>query len=143
VPAWRRLFGVPLLVAAAFTALMLVVAVVADLPVRDPEGFLGPSYVRLPLMVLLMIAADVLPRVIARRRELGGIGAATSQVLRTRWAGPRLAVAIAGLATFYLAYMSYRNMKSFLPFLEQRLTDPMLEASDRWIAGGSYPADVL
>ena len=122
---------------------MLVVAVVADLPIRDPEGFLGPSYVRLPLMVLLMIAADVLPRVIARRRELGGIGAATSQVLRTRWAGPRLAVAIAGLATFYLAYMSYRNMKSFLPFLEQRLTDPMLEASDRWIAGGSYPADVL
>ncbi|MCC9179207.1 phosphatase PAP2 family protein [Arthrobacter sp. zg-Y750] len=141
--AWRRLFGVPLLVAAAFTVIMLVTAVVADLPVRDPEGFLGPSYVRLPLMVILMIAADVVPRVFARRRDLGGVGAATSHVLRTRWAGPRLAVAVAGLATFYLAYMSYRNMKSFLPFLRDGLTDSMLEASDRWFAGGHYPADLL
>ncbi|WP_146363848.1 phosphatase PAP2 family protein [Arthrobacter yangruifuii] len=141
--AWRSLFGVPLLVAAAFTVLMLVTAVVADLPVRDPEGFLGPSYVRLPLMVLLMIAADVFPRAFARRRNLGGFGAATSSVLRTRWAGPRLAVAVAGLGTFYLAYMSYRNLKSFLPFLRDGLTDPLLEDTDKWLAGGAYPADVL
>ena len=62
----------------------LVIAVVAGLPIRDPEGFLGPSYVRLPLMVLLMIAADVVPRVLARRRQHGGLAAAASQVLRTR-----------------------------------------------------------
>ena len=142
-PAWQRLFGVPLIISAAFTVLMLVAAVVAGLPIRDPEGFLGPSYVRLPLMVLLMIAADVVPRVLARRREHGGLAAATNHVLRTRWSGPRLAVAIAGLATFYLAYMSYRNLKSFLPFLRDRLTDTMLEATDKWFAGGEYPADVL
>ncbi|UWX97342.1 phosphatase PAP2 family protein [Arthrobacter zhaoxinii] len=142
-PAWRRLFGVPLFVSAAFTVLMLVAAVVADLPVRDPDGFLGPSYVRLPLIVLLMIAADVIPRAIARRRELGGLRAATTDVLRTRWSGSRLAVAVAGLITFYLAYMSYRNLKSFLPFLQDHLTDPMLEDTDMWLAGGNFPGDVL
>ncbi|MCC3302789.1 phosphatase PAP2 family protein [Arthrobacter sp. zg-Y895] len=142
-PAWRRLFGVPLIVSVIFTVVMLVTAVVTGLPVRDPEGFLGPSYVRLPLMVLLMIAADVVPRVFARRRELGGVGAATSDVLRTRWSGPRLAVAVAGLITFYLAYMSYRNLKSFLPFLQDHLTDRLLEESDKWLAGGNYPGDVL
>ncbi|MCC9205853.1 phosphatase PAP2 family protein [Arthrobacter sp. zg-Y769] len=142
-PAWRRLFGVPLIVSVAFTLVMLVAAVFAGLPVRDPEGFLGPSYVRLPLMVLLMIAADVVPRVLARRRELGGVGAAAADVLRTRWSGPRLAVAVAGLITFYLAYMSYRNLKSFLPFLQDHLTDTMLDESDKWLAGGNYPGDVL
>ncbi|MCQ1951506.1 MULTISPECIES: phosphatase PAP2 family protein [Arthrobacter] len=142
-PAWRRLFGVPLTISVAFTVLMVATAVWGDLPIRDPDGFLGPSYIRLPLIVLLMIAADVVPRVLARRRELGGAGAATSHVLRTRWSGPRLAVAVAGLITFYLAYMSYRNLKSFLPFLQEHLTDPMLEDSDKWLAGGNYPGDVL
>ena len=142
-PAWQRLFGVPLLISLAFSVVMLLTALWADLPIRDPEGFLGPSYVRLPLMVLLMIAADVVPRVLARRRKLGGLRAAASDVLRTRWSGPRLAVAVAGLITFYLAYMSYRNLKSFLPFLQEHLTDALLEDSDKWLAGGSYPADVL
>ncbi|MCC9175862.1 phosphatase PAP2 family protein [Arthrobacter sp. zg-Y179] len=142
-PAWRRLFGVPLTISVAFTLLMVATAAWGDLPIRDPDGFLGPSYIRLPLIVLLMIAADVVPRVLARRRELGGAGAATSHVLRTRWSGPRLAVAVAGLITFYLAYMSYRNLKSFLPFLQEHLTDPLLEDSDKWLAGGNYPGDVL
>ena len=142
-PAWRRLFGIPLLVAAAFTVFMLVVAVVSDLPVRDPEGFLGPSYVRLPLMAIAMIVADVVPRTLARRRRLGGLRPALADVVRSRWSGPRLTVAVAGLVTFYLAYLSYRNLKSFLPFLRDRLTDPMLEALDKWFAGGQYPADVL
>ena len=142
-PALRRLFGVPLVISVAFTVFMLATAVWGNLPVRDPDGFLGPSYIRLPLIVLLMIAADVIPRAISRRREAGGLGAATADVLRTRWSGSRLAVAVAGLITFYLAYMSYRNLKSFLPFLQEHLTDPMLEDSDKWLAGGNYPGDIL
>lgn len=142
-PAWRRLFAVPLTISLAFTVLMLVVAFAAKLPVRDPDGFLGPSWVRLPAIVLLMIAADVVPRVLAQRPGLRGLGTAAAGVLRTRWSGPRLAVAAAGLATFYLAYLSYRNLKSFLPFLEQHLSDATLENSDRWLTGGAYPADLL
>ncbi|MBP3037520.1 inositol phosphorylceramide synthase [Arthrobacter sp. zg-ZUI100] len=141
--AWHRLFGAPLIISLAFTVLMVVVAFAADLPVRDPDGFLGPSYVRLPLIVLLMIAADVVPRVMVQRPGLRGLGSAVAGVLRSRWAGPRLAVAAAGLSTFYLAYLSYRNLKSFLPFLQDHLTDSVLENSDRWLAGGAYPADLL
>ncbi|NOJ60031.1 phosphatase PAP2 family protein [Arthrobacter sp. 260] len=39
--------------------------------------------------------------------------------------------------------MAYRNLKSFLPFLRDRLTDSMLVDTDRWLAGGGNPSDVL
>ncbi|MDM7991499.1 phosphatase PAP2 family protein [Arthrobacter sp. zg-Y877] len=142
-PAWRRLFGVPLCVSVVFTVLMLATAVWADLPIRDPDGFLGPSFIRLPLIGLLMIAVDVVPRAFSRRSELGGLGKAVWDVLRTRWSGSRLGVAVAGLITFYLAYLSYRNFKSFLPFLQERLTDGMLIESDEWFAFGAHPGDLL
>lgn len=142
-PTWRRLFGVPLFISVAFTVLMVVVAFASDLPIRDPDGFLGPSYVRLPLIVLLMIAADVVPRVLVQRPGLRGLVPAAAGVLRSRWSGSRLAVAAAGLATFYLAYLSYRNLKSFLPFLQDHLTDAMLAESDTWFTAGIHPADLL
>ena len=142
-PAWRRLFGVPLLVTVTFGLLMGVVALIYGLPLRDPEGFLGPSWVRLPLIVLLMMAADIVPRVVSRRPGLKKLASTTLEVARMRWTLPRLGVIAAGLGTFYLAYVAYRNLKSFLPFVQSRLTDTMLLATDRWFGAGAYPADVL
>ncbi|WP_051299481.1 phosphatase PAP2 family protein [Arthrobacter castelli] len=142
-PAWRQLFGVPLVVTLSFGALMLITAIVAGLPVRDPDGFIGPSYVRLPLMIAIVMMADVVPRVIRRRPGYRNWFPAMAGVLRERWTGPRLAVIAAGLATFYLAYVAYRNLKSFLPFLQEHLTDPALAAIDSWLAFGAHPADVL
>lgn len=122
---------------------MVVTALAAGLPVRDPDGFLGPSYVRLPLIALVFVVADVVPRVALKRpfpRDVLGMAA---RVLRERWSGPRVAVTAAGLAVFYLAYVAYRNFKSFLPFLQERREDVLLLASDRWLTGGPYPGDVL
>jgi membrane-associated phospholipid phosphatase len=143
--SWRTLFGWGLAVTSAFGLLTLVVAAVEDLPLRDPEGVLGPSYVRLPLIVLGMMVLDVVPRALRLVRTPGAVGlvAATSQVVRSRWPARRLVVVAAGLASFYVAYVSYRNLKSFLPFVRTGRTDDWLVASDRWLAAGNAPGDLL
>jgi membrane-associated phospholipid phosphatase len=141
--SWLSLFGVGLAVALGFGALTIVTAVLAGLPLRDPDGFLGPSYVRLPLIVAVMIALDVVPRVLRARPAGMSLRDATLQVLRHRWPVSRLAVVAAGLATFYVAYVAYRNLKSFLPFVRQHLSDTTLIETDRWFAFGHHPGNVL
>ncbi|GAB3262493.1 phosphatase PAP2 family protein [Arthrobacter pigmenti] len=142
-PAWRQLFGVPLAVTLSFGLLMVVTAIAAGLPIRDPDGFIGPSYVRLPLLIAIVMLADVVPRVFVRSSGFRSWLRMSLAVLRERWTGPRLAVIAAGLSCFYLAYVAYRNLKSFLPFLQERLTDPMLATIDSWVAYGAHPANVL
>ncbi|WP_434993301.1 phosphatase PAP2 family protein [Arthrobacter sp. Ld5] len=137
------LFRLPFAVAAAFAVLTAVVAVASGLPLRDPDGFLGPSYVRLPLLLAALILVDMIPSMLRRRTAQGGMLPAAIQELRRRWPAPRLVATSVGLLTFYLAYVSYRNMKSFLPFVRDRVTDPLLQASDRWLLGGDHPGDVL
>jgi len=56
--AWQRLLGVTLAVALAFGVLMLVTAWAQGLPLRDPDGLLGPSYIRLPLIAAGMMLAE-------------------------------------------------------------------------------------
>ena len=43
-------------------ALAVVAAIVLDKPLADPEGFLGPSWLRLPLLLLGAFLLDMLPR---------------------------------------------------------------------------------
>lgn len=142
-PPWRLLFGVPLAVTLSCALLTVLVAAVSGLPLRDPDGFLGPSYVRLPVIVAAMIGLDVLPRVLRQRPGLRRVPRCVAEVLRTRWTRPRLAVVAAGLASFYLAYVAYRNLKNFLPSLRERLVDPVLMTTDRWLTGGPHPGNVL
>ncbi|MGA8986857.1 phosphatase PAP2 family protein [Aeromicrobium sp.] len=41
-----------------------------DVPLRDPDGFLGPAYLRLPLIGLLFFAAGIVPPAFNRSRRL-------------------------------------------------------------------------
>jgi membrane-associated phospholipid phosphatase len=142
-PSWVRLFGVTLSVTIGFAAFAVVVAVLNDLPVRDPDGLFGPSWVRLPLIVSAMVAVDVVPRVVMAVRGGGLVREVAPRVLAQRWPMSRLAVVAAGLSSFYLAYVAYRNLKSFLPFVRQTLTDRWLVESDMWLTGGRHPGDFL
>jgi len=137
------LFRIPFAVAAACAVITALMAISFDLPLRDPDGFLGPSYVRLPLLLVMTILADVLPRTLFQRPPWRSLHLLAATEFRLRWPPGRLMVTSAGLATFYLAYVSYRNLKSFLPFVRERVTDPLLQQSDRWLAGGAQPGDVL
>jgi len=140
---WVQLFGSSVALSLVFGLVAVIVALFADLPLRDPDGLLGPSYVRLPLIVLGMMALDVLPRLVARRPALGELLPALGQVVRDRWPAQRLTAVAVGLGTFYVAYVSYRNLKSFLPFMRDHLSDPALVESDRLLAFGNHPGDVL
>ncbi|MHA7239846.1 phosphatase PAP2 family protein [Arthrobacter sp. TMS1-12-1] len=138
-----RLFRIPFAVAAGFAVLTAFVAVAFGLPLRDPGGFLGPSYVRLPLLLAALVLVDMIPSTLRSRPSRTNLLRAAAAELRRRWRAQRLVATSVGLLTFYLAYVSYRNMKSFLPFVRHRVTDPLLQASDRWFAGGEHPGDVL
>lgn len=141
--SWRELFGASLLVAAAFCVLMLLTALFGRLPLRDPDGFLGPSYIRLPLIAAAMILLDIVPRAGLRLFRGRSPLAALKDVVRERWPLSRLAVVSAGLGLFYVCYVSYRNLKSFLPFVREDLHDEWLLRNDAWFALGGHPGDQL
>ncbi len=115
---------------------MVFVSRVWDLPIRDPDGVVVPTYVRLPLIVLAALALDVVPRALARRRPI-------MEVARERWSRDQLVFALAGVITWYACYAAFRNLKSYVPFVNDRLWDNELASLDRTLWLGHDPADVL
>lgn len=122
----------------AVSSVLVSIAVAArfGLPLRDPDGFVGPAYVRLPAAVLAMIVIDVVPRAIRRRIRV-------LDVVRERYGRERIVLVAAGLAVFYLSYVSYRNLKGALPFARPDVVDYQLLELDRLMAFGFDPAVVL
>ena len=144
--------SVDLSAARPYTAAVAVAGVTAvgavtlagllGLPLRDPDGVAGPAWVRLPGIVLLFLAADVVPRALFARRADGFV-AAYRRVLRERWSKERLALVAVGLASFYVSYVSYRNIKGALPFARDGLVDGWLLVLDRAMTLGVDPSTVL
>ncbi len=130
-------------VALVTGATAVVCALYLGLPLRDPDGFLGPTYVRLPAIVAVMLAADVLPRALLRARSVRGVIAQILLVSRERWPWRRLCPALIGLAAFYATYVSYRNLKHFLPLLRPDQVDDELLELDRAMTGGVAPAQIV
>ena len=130
-------------VAGASAVVAVGGAALLGLPLRDPDGVAGPAWIRLPVIVLLFLGADVLPRALLARGRSGSFAAAARSVLHERWSRERLALVAVGLASFYVTYVSYRNIKSFLPFAREGLVDSELLVLDRLITFGIDPATVL
>ncbi|HWC25118.1 MAG TPA: phosphatase PAP2 family protein [Solirubrobacteraceae bacterium] len=142
-----RLASRPHLAAAGLAVLVslltIAVAVALDLPIRDPDGIAGPALVRLPLILALMFAIDVVPRGIRRARGLRGARASIAAVTRERWSRRSLVLVLVGLVSFYLTYVSYRNLKSFLPFVRERTADGLLLDLEPGLLLGEEPAMML
>ncbi len=127
------------------TGLLAVVASQAlGLPIRDPEGFLGPSWIRLPLLCLGAFLADVVPRSAwrARRAPRQFLNEAR-RVIDEHWTRDRIALVVIGLASFYVTYVGYRNLKNYLPFIREGTQDPWLKAVDEAVLFGNDPAILL
>jgi len=138
---WPYLFAVVLSVAVGVTA--IVSSLVLDLPMKDPEGFLGPAYVRLPVMGLGFFAAGVIPIAIIRY-GWHGIPANVVRLVREEWSVKRVAYIATGLLSFYACYVSYRNLKSYLPVIREGvLFDAQMLRLDHWLLFGNNPAEVL
>jgi len=132
-------------VAVALTAGLFAVvgALWLGLPLRDPDGVAGPSYIRLPGIVIVALLADIVPRAWYRTPRMIDFFTTARQIVRERWTWERLRLVLIGLGCFYLSYVAYRNIKSFLPFVNQREFDDWLSSLDRWMVFGHRPAVVL
>jgi hypothetical protein len=137
-------FRFAVLLSLGLAATTLVMAWIYDLPVRDPDHTVaGPTFVRLPLILLLAFLADVLPRSLWRARGVRGLASHFMTVVRERWGMTHVRFALIGLGAWYLTYASFRNLKSYVPFVNRHLWDGLLEDVDRLIWFGHDPAVVL
>jgi hypothetical protein len=139
----RRAYGLSVALAVLMGGLSVAAAWKLDLPLRDPDNTFGPSWLRLPLIALGCFLADVLPRSIYRARGLRGMRPHVRGVLRERWTQERVSLIVVGLGSFYLTYVGYRNLKSFVPWIREHTYDHALGAVDRVLALGYEPATVL
>ena len=116
-------------------------------PLRDPEGFLGPAWVRLPLLCLGAFVADIVPRTLWRTRGKVSLFRSEARLLiREHWTRDRITLVVLGLICFYVTYVSYRNLKNFLPFVRsgmERSGDYNLHQLDLWLLFGNDPATLL
>lgn len=114
------------------------------LPIRDPDDDIWPAYIRLPAMMLVALALDIVPRAVARsrgrRRELPAVVRA---VVVERWPLSQAWFALSGVATWYLSYAAFRDLKSYVPFVNQEIWDPTFAGIDRALWLGHDPAAVL
>jgi hypothetical protein len=124
--------------------LAIVAAVVLDKRLADPDGFLGPSWLRLPLLLTGALLADLVPRTLWGSRGRPSLWREIARErLRTHWDRERLVLVILGIACFYFTYVSYRNLKSFLPFINDKKYDLELYLMDRALMFGHDPGNVL
>ena len=131
------------LLALVMCAATVAVSAWQGLPVRDPDNGLGPSWVRLPLILLAAVLVDVLPRVVLRMRRGSSAASATRQVWTERWPRAQVQFSLLGLASWYLTYVAFRNLKSAVPFVNDRLWDVKFAGYDKIVWLGHHPGPVL
>lgn len=130
------------------SVVMGIAAVVTSLALgeglKDPDGSLGPSWFRLPMMVLGAFVVDVVPRSLWRSRaNPRSLLTQTRRVIAEHWNRERITLVVVGLVTFYITYVSYRNLKNFLPRVNHTLHDTQLHAIDKALMFGHEPAVLL
>lgn len=153
---YRRAYTLLIGTAALMLGLAVFAAVKLDRRLLDPEGsFLGPSYIRLPLLLIGALLLDLLPLTLWRARgRPSRVLPIAKHRLRTHWTKERATLVGVGVISFYLTYVSYRNLKSFLPFVRSAPDatadkpralsyDRELHLLDKVIFFGHDPAEVL
>ncbi|MFZ2016316.1 MAG: phosphatase PAP2 family protein, partial [Nocardioides sp.] len=121
-------------------------AVLFGAHLADPDGFLGPLYLRLPLVVVIGFGIDLVPRTVwVSRGNPARMAGVFRERLASHWTRERVTLVVTGALGFYLTYFSYRNLKSELPFIEgpHHVFDPALFSLDRALFLGHVPAVVL
>lgn len=142
---YRRAYALLIGVAGLIGLLAVIAAVTLDRKLVDPEGFLGPSWLRLPLLVFGAFLLDMLPRTLwYSRMNPKLMPDIVKHRVRTHWTRERVIMVVLGLVCFYITYVSYRNLKSFLPFIMgEEKYDRELHLVDRALMLGHEPATVL
>lgn len=143
---YRRAHVLMISIAGVMGVLALTVGQIFHKPMVDPDGFLGPGWLRFPLLVTLAFAVDLVPRTLwLSRGRPSRMPQLWRDRLRDHWTKPRMALVFSGLLSFYVTYVSYRNLKSQLPFVEGKhhSFDFELNTIDRALFLGHHPGPVL
>ena len=133
-------------IAVSMGVLAVLAAVIFDAKLVDPDGFIGPSYLRLPTVLALGFGIDLVPRTLwVSRLDPRRMPGVFRERLRTHWTRDRVTLVVTGILSFYITYVSYRNLKSQLPFIEGRghKFDRELFSLDKALFLGHEPAIVL
>jgi CDP-diacylglycerol--glycerol-3-phosphate 3-phosphatidyltransferase len=137
--SWRW-HGPAIGIAAAMALATAIVAMSDGLSVKDTDKMLSARSAGLIGAVAFFFVLDLLPRAIKRG---GRFDQALIATFRERWNRRRLAAVLLGLLSFYVTYLSYRNLKGFLPFLTDQDYDPDLLSLDRTFFFGHDPGPLL
>lgn len=121
----------------------LGVAAYTGVPFRDPDTATGPTYVRLPVILLAALLIDVIPRILHRSRGRWDLLGTAREVIRERLAWTNMQFTLIGLVAWYTTYASIRNLKGFVPFVSHHVYDANLERLDRALMLGHDPAVLL
>jgi hypothetical protein len=142
---YRRAWTLMVFLAVGMAIWAVTLAIVLDKRLVDPEGsFLGPSYIRLPLLLGGALLLDLLPLTIWRSwRAPRTIPSVIRTRLRTHWTRERWTLVTLGITCFYVVYVTYRNIKSYLPFVISTKYDRELHLLDHALLFGHDPATIL
>ena len=143
-PSPRRTLAAGPVVATVSLLAALLTTNAAGLPLRDPDNVAGGRLVVVLCLVAVLIGLDVLVRAGRRTGTLRPSRAAIESVRRERWTLTRGLLVGTSLVSFYVTYLSYRNLKSVVPLLRPGdLFDRQLAELDRSLFGGRDPAALL
>lgn len=114
-----------------------------NLPIRDPDAVI-PGYIRMPAIVLAAILLDIAPRALWQsRNQLKQLPEEWRRVARDRWPASHWLFALSGVGAWYLCYAAFRNLKSFVPFVNEGLEDSWMARLDATLFLGNDPASML
>lgn len=144
----RRAYTLMIVNTVVMAALAFGYSRYLGIPLRDPDGFLGPAWVRAPMLVFGAFVVDIVPRSLWRARgRLRDVVTEARLLVREHWTKERIQLVVLGVTCFYITYVAYRNLKNFLPLLrseEARLFgDYELHRLDQWLFMGNDAAVVL
>ena len=142
----RRAYATMVTIAVVMGLLAVITGYALGYPLRDPDGFLGPAWVRLPMLCIGAFVADIVPRTLWRSRfRVRQFRSEARLLVREHWTKDRITLVVLGLICFYVTYVSYRNLKNFLPFVRggTRSGDYELHKFDQWLFFGNDLAVVL
>ncbi|MGH3502309.1 MAG: phosphatase PAP2 family protein [Nocardioidaceae bacterium] len=140
---WKQRLGFAMTLSIGLAIAACLVAAAYDLPLRDPDGVVAPTWVRLPGILGLAYLTDVAPRAFRRAGGFRGFWRQFKAVTIERWHLAHVRFALVGLGSWYLTYVAFRNLKNFVPFVHPDLMDDTLHRIDRTLMFGHDPAVVL
>ena len=133
----RPAYAITPLIAVVMLAVTLVAGEHYGIGLRDPDGVVGGRLLLVLGLILAFCALDVVPRAILDARATSRPAMRRIIALaHDRLSWQRLAYVLGSIVAFYVIYLCYRNVKSYLPLARPELFDGQLRELDRSLFGG-------